>query len=147
MTYRTTRPTAKTKALIRNSAIWGTALSLALLNCWFDPGNVLSIVIAVVSAIMLAALLMLYQNTRTPLEINGDQVIIRSLITATLPLSKVVGIGEHPVRKEPTLTYNDPQKGQSGELRLPWSYIAESREDVVTAIHAAIEGCHVKVTP
>jgi hypothetical protein len=81
-------------------------------------------------------------NSKSPLQIADDRIIITTLFPTAIPTSKIVGIGEHPTRKTPSLSYRDPDKGHSGELALPWSYIAEPQSEVLSRIRAVIGRQH-----
>ena len=138
-TYRTSRAAASTRGLVRNAVLTGMGAALALW-AWHLEGGVAFSIFAVVLALIFAVLVKTYLQSAVPLEITPDKVIIRTLFTSEIPLAKISKLGVHPTRKLPSLTYNDPAKGQSGEVALPWMFIAESQEEVVRQLEAALAG-------
>lgn len=138
-TYRTSRAAASTRGLVRNAVLTGMGAALALW-AWFLEGGAAFAIFAVVLALIFAVILKTYLQSTVPLEITPDSVIIRTLFTSEIPLAKISKLGVHPTRKLPSLTFDDPAKGQSGDVALPWMFIAEPQDEVVRRLEAALAG-------
>ena len=136
--YSTTRSKKATSGLVRNGLI--TGLAAAFFSwLWLTGGGALYGLGAVGFALISLFILFVLMRSATPLQITQSDVIISSGFRSSFPLAKVQKIGEHPTRKTPSLTFADPEKGHSGEITLPWKFIAEPQEEVLAKLQAAID--------
>ncbi|MGB0843802.1 MAG: hypothetical protein ACPGVN_03555 [Alphaproteobacteria bacterium] len=96
--------------------------------------NLFSIVIAVlvlVFALMLVVQLMSLRNSKHPLSVYADKVVIGASLKVTVMREHVLGVGIHPKDETPCLMYKDALKGHEGAIRIPWNMIEDNKEDVV----------------
>lgn len=78
---------------------------------------------ALLSLLLLGLRVMTLINSRIPLRITQDQVIISSSAKVTVSRAHITGAGHHPKSGHPCLYFDDPEKGHKGPLRLPVRFI------------------------
>lgn len=77
-------------------------------------------------------------NSKTPLQITQDSVIIASSGKVRVPRSHITGAGRHPATSEPCLFFDNPEKDQSGPLRLPLRFIGLDKDDLLAQLIATV---------
>ena len=79
--------------------------------------------VALANLLVLGMRFMTLVNSRVPVSITQDTVTIGSSAKVRVPRSLITGAGHHPKTGEPCLYFSDPEKEQSGPLRLPTRFI------------------------
>jgi hypothetical protein len=135
--YQTTlAPKARRKLLLNTGAM--SLLCVLSGFQWFSGGHWLQGVIFFISLPVAVLVFMVFLRSRHPLEIFEDRIALNGFPRTVVQLSTIKGIGTHPKRGEPSLTFNDEEKGFSGELAVAWSFIKEPPQDVLEQVSAAI---------
>lgn len=135
--YQTTLAPKARRGLILN-AIAGALLTLLSGAQWLAAGHWLQGLILWVMLPVTALIILVFIRSRHPLEIFEDRVVLNSALRTTVPLSQIEGIGTHPKRGTPSLTYRDDAEGQSGELLIHWRFIHEPQDEVLAQVKAAL---------
>ncbi len=136
--YATSRSVSARNGLLRNIILISATFAISVWG-WWSNGGTLNAILSLALGLILLAVLLVWRQSKTPLEIKGDEVVISGIFVSRLSLRDLKGVGEHPTRKTPSLTYSPAEGGDSGELALPWTMIAEPQEEVVSKLLLAIE--------
>lgn len=129
-------PKARRKLLLNSGAM--TLLSVLSGFQWFGGGHWLQGVIFFVSVPVAILVLLVFIRSRHPLEIFQDRIALNGFPRTVVQLSHIKGIGVHPKRGEPSLTFHDEAQGFSGELAVAWRFIREPQDEVLAQVRAAI---------
>jgi len=140
--YQTTLSAKARRGLILNAA---ASSLLALLSGaqWFAGGHWLQALIFCIMAPVAVLVIVIFIRSRHPLEVFTDRIVLNSAVRTTVPLTKIDGIGTHPKRGTPSLSYRDQDTGQSGEMLIHWRFIREPQEDVIAQIKSALNGASI----
>jgi len=136
--YQTTRSAAVSRKLFLNG--FG-AVMLSLLSgwLWWTGGHWLQAVIFCIMAPLAVLVIVTILRSRHPLQIFEDRIVLSSGLRTNVPLANITGIGTHPKRREPSLTYLDEEQGHRGELAIHWRFIKEPQVDVIRQIEDALD--------
>ena len=86
------------------------------------------------NALVVGVRVMTLINSKTPLQITADEVIISSSAKVRVPRRQITGAGIDPKTDQPVLFFDDPDKGQSGPLRLPLRFIGLEKDDLLARL-------------
>ncbi len=136
--YQTTLSAKARRGLILNVV---AAFLLALISGgqWFAGGHWLQAVIFCLTLGVGGLVALTLMRSKHPLEVYSDRVVLNSLTQTAMPVKKLIGIGTHPKRGTPTLSYRDDAGGQS-EFLIHWRFIREPQEEVIAQINQVLEG-------
>ncbi len=132
--FAATRDADTARRLMRNVAVSGLSLAVILYLAarhGFDTLNM--IVIAIVLPI-LALQVQSLRRSRQPLTLYVDRVEICVLMRSVIARADLRGLIADPRTGAPAFDYENTEHGHAGALRLPWRYIAETREEVLAQI-------------
>ncbi len=140
--YRTTLSAKARRGLILN-AVASSMLALLSLALWLMNGSLLQAFIFCIMGPVAVVVIAILLRSKNPLVIYDDRVVLNSLVRTTVPFANIDGIGTHPKRGSPSLTYRDDDAGHSGEMLIHWRFIREPQDEVIARINSAREAASV----
>ena len=135
--YQTTLSAKARRGLVLN-AIGASVLVLLSGSQWYAGGHWLQAVIFCIMAPVLVLIVLIWLRSKHPLEIFADRIVLNSIFSTSVPLAHIGGIGTHPKRGSPSLSYRDANRGQSGEMLIHWRFIREPQDEVIARIKSAL---------
>lgn len=136
--YQTTLSAKARRGLILN-VIAAFLLALISGGQWFAGGHWIQVLIFCLTLGVGGLVALTLMRSKNPLEVYSDRVVLNSLMQTAIPVEKLIGIGTHPKRGTPSLSYRD-DTGKQNELLIHWRFIREPQEEVITQINQVLEG-------